>query len=334
MGRKYSSLSKNARIAVLLMGFIVLAIGAVINVSGQNLTNTGNQERETAIMKNKGELIPFEVDPQQDFDIQMGGFHFITTIEQLNAGFDAERYVNVSGFDYPFSISFNNGKLYVSAEIRNPDGDKVATIGKNQWGVSSDPVIAYDRNYNSYAFEVIDPNQVPILQVEMTPQNRIFVGGVFYSAESIVLAMLNGTTILNPREKEIQSYDQRLFRYPSVNNTGVMVNPLYASESPLLDANNKITEGNTLQIIGLILMGCAFAPIGVVSIDGVREIYVIWKKGKDIALKEGNKGLIGTETEAENENSKKRQHQYYQLKRKEKEKRKRRKKVKRRRQKP
>ena len=210
----------------------------------------------------RGELVPFQVNYTEPFTVQMGGIYVHTTIEQLNIGFDLQRYFNFNNMMYPFQISFKDAKLFVSAEIRDKNGDLVAKITNNQWSVNNNPVIADDRNYNSYAFEVIDSDLIPILQIVMTPQNTIFVGGVFYSINGTLLAMLNGTTIANPSKSTIENYNQTIFQYRSDDHLSELVpnSPFAFKPTPTIIAPIwVIIIGVILLIIGTILTSSGVA---------------------------------------------------------------------------
>ncbi|HLE75712.1 MAG TPA: hypothetical protein VI864_06685 [Candidatus Bathyarchaeia archaeon] len=243
---------------------LVIALGVIMIVVGTYLFSTYGPH---LLAIETGELIPFQVDSQKDFDVQMGGIHAITTATELSSGFNFSQYFYISGFNYPFQISLSSGKLLISAEIRDKDGNVVATITKNQWGVSNNPVATLDKNYNSYAFEVITLGQIPILQVVMTPENRIFVGGVFYSTNSTMIAMLNDTTIINPEESEISNYNQMIFQYPSDSHLGKLVeNSPYAFGSALM-----ILAPTEIINIGYVLFGIGTFVTLVVSVNSFKK---------------------------------------------------------------
>ena len=129
--------------------------------------------------------------------------------------------------------------------------------------VNYNPIVTYDRNYNAYAFEVIDSNIVPILQVVLTPENNIFVGGVFYGENESLVAQLNVTTIYNP---DNYKYNQTIFQYPSDINLGKLVaNSPYAFGSPASLAPVEIT------IIGYILFGIGTFLTLVIGLDSFRK---------------------------------------------------------------
>ena len=78
-----------------------------------------------------GKLVPFKVDDQKPFDVQIGGVHNILTVDQLQ-GFDFRKGVAFGDIEYPFNLKYEAGQLFVSAEIKNINGDVVAKIADNQ----------------------------------------------------------------------------------------------------------------------------------------------------------------------------------------------------------
>jgi hypothetical protein len=170
-----------------------------------------------------GELLPFGIDSQQPVEIQCGGFNVQLTIDQLGEGFNLSRYFTVVGFEYPFHVTLKDQRFLFSVDIEDAKGETVAKIVGNQWAVNNDPIIAYDRNYNSYAFEVIDSNQIPVIQVAFKPQNRVYIGGFFFSPNWTVLLLPNNTSVINPSLTDANSSLPRLFKYPSKDYLGEMV---------------------------------------------------------------------------------------------------------------
>ena len=224
----------------------------------------------------KGELLPFSVDDTKEIEIQLGGVTSITSINQLKSGYDFSHDVYIEGFDYPIQISYDDKRLIVYAKIKNIDGEVVAEIANNKWVVNPNPIVAYDRNYNSYAFEVKASNQVPILQVVMTPQNKIIVGGVFYGENRTLLAMLNGTTrILGSGYSKnttdiVNSYNQTLFQYPSDSNLGRFIDnsPFFFTYQPIFSPNDIILVGYVLFGVGSFITSLGF--------DSIRKFFKIY----------------------------------------------------------
>lgn len=192
----------------------LIILGVAFVVIGPIVWNNGNQLADTENRKETGQLIPFDINSSQLVELQFGGIHVETSLEQLSQGFNLSHYVYL-GFDYPFQVEFKDDRILVSAVIRNAEGEKVATITENAWAVSNNRVIAYERNYNAYAFEVIDSNLVPVIQIEFFPNNKMYLGGFFYIPNSTLL-LTDDSMIGSPSPENI-SYARAhtLFNYPS-----------------------------------------------------------------------------------------------------------------------
>ena len=177
----------------------------------------------------------------------------------MKNGYDFGRNFYFEGIDFFVEASYKDEKLLVSAEIKNKDAELVAIITDNKWSVNNNPIVAKERNYNSYAFEVIDSRNIPILQVVMMPENKILVGGVFYGENSTLVAMLNGTTIFNPSDS---TYDQTIFQYPSDSNLGKLI-----ENSPYAFGNQVVLAPNLIIIIGYVLFGIGSFCIAIGGFD-------------------------------------------------------------------
>lgn len=172
----------------------------------------------------KGVLKPPEISFQKPFVVNFGSNIWVQTISEPNAQIDLRNFISYGGYEYPVQIRFEERKLLVSAEIENEEGETVAKITDNHWGVKEDVLIARDRNYNDYAFEVMDSDLIPVLQVAVQGQNTIYMGGVFFFPVGRMLVTPNGL-IVNPSSEQINEYAKPIFRYPSDDHLGEMAMP-------------------------------------------------------------------------------------------------------------
>jgi len=241
---------------VIVLGAVLTAVGAYLLAMGFRLS-----DMETRAMK--GELIPFEVDLQKPFLVNLGSNILETTIGQLEEGIDLRRYISYMEYEYPIQIRFKDGKLLVSAEIKNSDGVLVAKIKDNLWVVREDVMIARDRNYNPYALEVIDSDSVPVLQVVLNPRNQIYIGGFFYSPEGRMLVTPNGL-IINPSSDRISEHIERIFKYPSDEYLGQMA--IMEPEKNLITTVLGKPKSAWYVAIGLIfgVLGPIFFAVGTI----------------------------------------------------------------------
>jgi hypothetical protein len=95
--------------------------------------------------------------------------------------------------------------LSISANITNSENEVVAYIQNNTWkSVSPDSMQIGDRNYNAYAFEIVDMNYVPIFNVRIVGPNDIQIGSVFEGNNSTTLISNNGgelSAVIQPDKK-------------------------------------------------------------------------------------------------------------------------------------
>ena len=155
-----------------------------------------------------------------------GGFKFIRTVAELEDELDINRYIAMGGGNISLKIKFDEGKALISTLIRSDENKTIVKIVDNHWVVNNDPLIAYDRNYNDFAFEVIDSDQIPRLQVLIRENNVIYIGGYFDVPIGKVLAMPH-TSIINPSQESVEKFkEMRLFKYPSEDHLGEIITPL------------------------------------------------------------------------------------------------------------
>ena len=202
-------------------GFVIL-LGAICTGIGVYLVPFGFQLADREIKMMKGELLPFRIDSQKPVTLELGSNEFIYNLNQLNDGINIRTIIDL-GFDYPFNIKLEDDELLVSAEVRTPEGETIAKIVDNQWVVNLNKVIASDRNYNSIAFEVIDSDQVPALQVKLKPENTIYLGGFFHLPNNNTLLVSAEGMIYNLDPANRSEYIQTFFKYPSEEHLGEMV---------------------------------------------------------------------------------------------------------------
>jgi hypothetical protein len=122
------------------------------------------------------------------------------------------------------SIKQENGRLFVSAEIRNPQGQLIAEVHDNEWKINKAEI--FDRNYNENAFEVRGKDGDVIFQA-VAVNNVIYISGEFRGRNGKGLLLLkepNGQggliDILGPNEKR-RFEIAPLFEYPSDLHFGV-----------------------------------------------------------------------------------------------------------------
>jgi hypothetical protein len=127
-----------------------------------------------------------------------------------------------------------DGHLKVSTQIRDPSGDLVAELIKNEWKVALPPK-TWDRNYTDDALEVKNVGGRVVLQVRALP-DRIQLQGEWWSKNGFGVrfvkvsdpatgkptgAIQRLSAALNPDEPRIEA----LFEYPSDSHFGQLRKP-------------------------------------------------------------------------------------------------------------
>jgi hypothetical protein len=123
-----------------------------------------------------------------------------------------------------------DGKIAVSAELKDQHGDLVAELVRNEWQVASKPQ-AWDRNYNSNTLEVKNSTGRIALQVRLLP-DRVQLQGEWWSNgqgfRMVRSPSIPGGFIVvfgpnQPPEKP--PFVVPLFKYPSDTHFGELVKP-------------------------------------------------------------------------------------------------------------
>ncbi len=206
----------------MVAGFFCLVIG----VLGGFLVTYGWYLRNREIEAKTGELKPPKIDFSKPFELYWGGMKFIKNVTELADELDINKFIQMGSGDISLKIEFDKGEVSISTEIKNDENETIVKIVDNNWVVNNDPMIAYDRNYNSYAFEVIDSDQIPRLQVLIRENNVIYVGGYFDIPIGKALALPH-RLVINPPPELVEKFKEvRLFEYPSEDNFGKIIKPL------------------------------------------------------------------------------------------------------------
>jgi hypothetical protein len=233
--------------------FFVL-LGIIFAILGTFLISYGFWIRDEETKTMRGELATPEVDYQEPFYVNFGSNILIQTIDDLSEGINLRRFIDI-GYDYPIQIRFKDKKLSIYAEIKNDEGVTIAKIVDNNWLVNENNMIAWDRNYNYYAFEVIDSELIPVLQVVLESQNSIYIGGFFRFPNGRMLVTPTGI-IINPSEDQISEHVKCIFRYPSEKNLGMLV-----------EMNLVTTLFGMPWSTWVILVGVVCAALGLILIE-------------------------------------------------------------------
>jgi len=168
--------SKPARVAVIIIGVFLMFFGGVI-------WNNASVQRQNALDPIRGQINPqYKIDPSQPIFIFMGGAGSNFTAQELANGINVSRFVSFGDFTFPLQITFGqDGNIQVSTVIADEKGNILANVIDNEWKApTSGSTQIWDKNYNSYAFEVLDSNKIPVLQIIIGEKNELLIGISLY----------------------------------------------------------------------------------------------------------------------------------------------------------
>jgi hypothetical protein len=276
---------------------ILLVISAFMGVYGNALSNDGKTERTDALFTNGGKIIAPTGSPSDQFSIIFATNIIYVDRETLTDGIDLGHYIGYGNISYPVQVSLENGNLVISAKITDMNGNVIAEIvNNNQWR-RINPDLSFDRNYNSYAFEIISdvsktqiPNVIPVLQVVLQNQSSILIGCYAQDNDMQVVASLNeGMINFPPNEVINKSYAPILFQYPSKDYPGAYLNPNFVRNFTIYnpDSNTRIngteviifptgsavSQADQKILVGLILEICGVALGAIVGVFATIWIY-------------------------------------------------------------
>jgi uncharacterized membrane protein len=248
-------------VLLLIVGFVLISVGTIISGVGVWNWENGIMISNGGVTISKGEMNPFPLDMSKPFDIIIGNhaIDYWCPPQSLEEGFDISHIISMGG--YPgtdFSIRIEQGKLLVSATLKNANNDTIAEIDNNIWRIR-DPSSVWDMNYNTYAFEIVDENETPIFQVMMVGPNKIQIGVLLSYNEygaNYLIPLESGGAVINPSSGTGSVKASRIFEYPTTDpeNLGKMVNPPFSLIDLLSEPLYTIIIGIGLFVIGSILV--------------------------------------------------------------------------------
>lgn len=232
MNNVFSLSARNKKILVII-GVLLLVCSAWASNHSTSESSDAQKIKEEAIVAVRGQLMPFDMDMTKDFTLDLGNSKEILSAQAIAEGFDVVNMIKF-GQGWPFQIGFKDNKMSISANITNPNNETVGYIVNNTWkSASPNSMQIGDRSYNDYAFEILDLNMIPIFNIRVVGPNEIQIGGLFdVGIGSQVLISDNGGGIMvTPTEQEIKEFLVPIFKYPSDEYLGQLINPTYMSSS-------------------------------------------------------------------------------------------------------
>lgn len=128
----------------------------------------------------------------------------------------------------PLKVWIEDGQLKISTTIRDETGKIVANIEANEWQVSQNRDLVYDRNFDKKAIEVIDAKGNVILQAQFDGE-AVQIAGIFSRgdgwrvavgpAEAVGITEGGGVFVNIPPNGTPPAF-KPLFKYPSDEHKG------------------------------------------------------------------------------------------------------------------
>jgi hypothetical protein len=191
-----------------VVGPITQGPGSISQIgNGTIIINPPSKAPEEKILEPKtpGELLSegfHEKITHYTFTLGENGASVSTTMAALQAGAQPFR-----GFPITVFLKENDETIHFKIEV--PNG-VVVTDGEFSL---NEPF--WDRNYDKYAFEVVDEKQQPVLQVFRKTPSSLVINGIFRYQEGTVIADDKGWRPMKPGDTI-----KRIFKYPSRNYQG------------------------------------------------------------------------------------------------------------------
>lgn len=261
--------------------FIMLTvIGIILHYHGNNVVFEGRQEKEKILSAYRGTLTPtYSINLSQPFTVSIGTISTNFTVDELVNGIDLTNFIHIEVNQkiviFPVKFTLEGNIIHVYAEIKDENNKTIGKVIDNDWWVANPQSTAsvWDRNYNAFAFELIDGNKIPVLQISMRQQNKIDIGFSLYSQGlPYYFGITMGTLIGQPSDEDLQQIrSSTLFLYPSDDFIGELRDSTGSTNNILADVNKKIQLGNNLAIIGSILAAIFGISVGSFIIAVLRE---------------------------------------------------------------
>lgn len=243
---------------MLIVGVVLFVIG------GSVIYPAGVQQEQDAINAIAGKLNPFKLDFSKPFEVNLSSNLFECSVQDLANGYDPTSVVYL-GSSWPFNITFNENAISVSIILTDSNNQTIGWVVNNQWKSDPNSVLIRDRNYNSYAFEIIDRASVPLVQIRLVSSNQIVIGGLFTlkSGRQVAIATNGLGIVTNPTSQNISEMLSPIFKYPSKDHVGELIDPTYSNSM----SNNVLDQSKWTKIMGVSLAVIGSIIVGIVGIE-------------------------------------------------------------------
>ena len=121
--------------------------------------------------------------------------------------------IGISGEPAFLTVYIQDGKLVVDASLK----DNTILVA-NEFSKGN---TKWDRNFDKDAFEVVDENGTPMLQIVYVTDEQIYINGVFQGRKGLYFVSPEGLFKTPDKLEDVKGYPLApIFRYPSNKNQG------------------------------------------------------------------------------------------------------------------
>ncbi len=165
------------------------------------------------VNKNEHFTEPTFIEKIDTIKIQFGKANYSTYSQKYFDLYPRDKYglepFMHSGF-IPLSVHIRERKMYIDFKWWSQNGNSPVIMNKNEFTINKSN---WDRNYNQKAFEVVDNDTIPILQLIFVSSGHLRFYGLYDSPDGWGLVDDDGWSMT--RVRPVNYKLKKLFKYPS-----------------------------------------------------------------------------------------------------------------------
>ena len=219
-----SKREKREKVLAAIGGALFLVFLGIIPLV-QALTSGKGDQTEIVIQEIKKEPLPQYYDK---VTVIVGPEYMDYSDIDLSEYATLEPFLEKYGFSNPIYLMVDTtGQLLITASVHSMDGFETAEIEDNELVVN--PKEHFDRNFTKNAFEVIDREGIPVLQVKLNEDGYLELYGFFHyqkDNKNKIIFLREGAFLVgnyvDVRNKLKGKPPESFFKYPSKKYPGVI----------------------------------------------------------------------------------------------------------------
>jgi hypothetical protein len=262
--RKPSKFNLAIRGILIILGIIISTYAlTMIPTQVQTQQQIELEERQAKIDALQGNSNPYLIDMTKTFTYHLGkdGVTGEVPPETLANGFKAPNDDFQLNGALPIEIKIVDNHLSISANITNANNEIVGEIRDNAWKdtMTQSLLNLYDKNSNNFAFEVVDKDKTPLLQIYFMGPNELDITGFFHTSDGSLTVVTDNSVYANPSVKPVL---EPFFLYPSDSHPSELAHP-----ELFLPPDNSIPFSAWLNYGGMVLAVLGYSLSGLISLD-------------------------------------------------------------------